>query len=77
MALFNGTLGKQKSVSGTLATIAKLASERENFTARVDRDPGVVKLRGKLNWFENLPLFGKKSSSRHTGRGRWVCATAA
>jgi uroporphyrinogen III methyltransferase/synthase len=55
-----GTTGRQKSVAGTLATIAKLA-EKENISPPAITILGdVVKLRGKLNWFENLPLFGKK-----------------
>jgi uroporphyrinogen III methyltransferase / synthase len=55
-----GTLGKQKSVSGTLATIAKLASAEKISPPALTIIGDVVKLRGKLNWFENLPLFGKR-----------------
>jgi uroporphyrinogen III methyltransferase/synthase len=55
-----GTLGKQKSVSGTLATIAKLAAEEKISPPALTVIGDVVKLRGKLNWFENLPLFGKR-----------------
>jgi uroporphyrinogen III methyltransferase/synthase len=55
-----GTLGKQKSVSGTLATIAKLAVEKKIVPPALTIVGDVVKLRGKLNWFENLPLFGKR-----------------
>jgi uroporphyrinogen III methyltransferase/synthase len=56
----SGTLGKQKSVSGTLATIAKLAAEKNISPPALTVVGDVVKLRGKLNWFENLPLFGKR-----------------
>ena len=56
----SGTLGKQKSVSGTLATIAKLAVEKNISPPALTVVGDVVKLRGKLNWFENLPLFGKR-----------------
>jgi uroporphyrinogen III methyltransferase/synthase len=56
----SGTLGKQKSVSGTLATIAKLAAEKKVSPPALTILGDVVKLRGKLNWFENLPLFGKR-----------------
>jgi uroporphyrinogen III methyltransferase/synthase len=56
----SGTLGKQKSVSGTLATIAKLAAEKKISPPALTILGDVVKLRGKLNWFENLPLFGKR-----------------
>ena len=55
-----GTLGKQKSVSGTLATIAKLAAEKKISPPALTIIGDVVKLRRKLNWFENLPLFGKR-----------------
>ncbi len=56
----SGTLGRQKSVSGTLATIAKLASAEKISPPALTILGDVVKLRGKLNWFENLPLFGKR-----------------
>jgi uroporphyrinogen III methyltransferase/synthase len=64
-----GTLGKQKSVSGTLATIAKLAVEKKIVPPALTIVGDVVKLRGKLNWFENLPLFGKRIVvTRRTGQ---------
>ena len=64
-----GTLGKQKSVSGTLATIAKLAAEKEIVPPALTIVGDVVKLRGKLNWFESLPLFGKRIVvTRRTGQ---------
>ncbi|HVU08044.1 MAG TPA: uroporphyrinogen-III C-methyltransferase [Verrucomicrobiae bacterium] len=56
----SGTFGKQKSVSGTLATIAKLAAEKKLSPPALTILGDVVKLRDKLNWFENLPLFGKR-----------------
>jgi uroporphyrinogen III methyltransferase/synthase len=55
-----GTLGKQKSVSGTLATIAKLATVEKISPPALTVIGDVVKLRGKLNWAENRPLFGKR-----------------
>ena len=55
-----GTTGRQESLEGTLATIANLAAER-NFKAPAVTVVGdVVKLRAELNWFERLPLFGKR-----------------
>lgn len=56
----SGTWGKQKSVAGTLATIAKLAAEKKIVPPALTILGDVVKLREKLNWFENLPLFGKR-----------------
>ncbi len=53
------TTGRQQTVVGTLKTIAEVA-EKAGF-----KPPGltvigeVVKLRGKLNWFEKRPLFGR------------------
>jgi uroporphyrinogen III methyltransferase/synthase len=67
----SGTLGKQKSVSGTLATIAKLAAEEKVSPPALTILGDVVKLRGKLNWFENLPLFGKRIV---VTRSRWQAA---
>jgi uroporphyrinogen III methyltransferase/synthase len=55
-----GTRGKQKSVAGTLATIATLAKEKNLMPPALVIVGDVVKLRGQLNWFENRPLFGKR-----------------
>jgi uroporphyrinogen III methyltransferase/synthase len=55
-----GTTGKQKSVAGTLATIAPLAAERKIAPPAITIVGDVVTLRGKLNWFENRPLFGQR-----------------
>jgi uroporphyrinogen III methyltransferase / synthase len=55
-----GTTGKQKSVSGTLATIAALAKEKKLAPPALTIIGEVVKLREKLNWAENRPLFGKR-----------------
>jgi uroporphyrinogen III methyltransferase/synthase len=64
-----GTLGKQKSVSGMLSTIAKLAAEKKISPPALTVIGDAVKLREKLNWFENLPLFGKKIVvTRRTGQ---------
>ncbi|MDE3066942.1 MAG: uroporphyrinogen-III C-methyltransferase [Verrucomicrobiota bacterium] len=55
-----GTTGKQKSVAGTLATIADLAAENKLSPPALTIVGDVVKLRGKLNWFERRPLFGRR-----------------
>ena len=55
-----GTTGRQQSIEGTLATIADVAA-KEKFTAPAVTIIGdVVKLRGKLNWFEHRPFFGQR-----------------
>jgi uroporphyrinogen III methyltransferase/synthase len=55
-----GTTGRQKSVAGTLATIAGLAAEAKITPPAITIVGDVVKLREKLNWFERLPLFGRR-----------------
>ena len=54
------TTGKQKTIEGTLSTIAEIA-ESQNFKAPAVAIIGnVVKERENLNWFEDRPLHGKK-----------------
>src|ERR1700690_3006529 len=55
-----GTTGRQKSVAGTLATIAKLAAHEKISPPAITIVGDVVKLRDKLNWFENRPLSGRR-----------------
>ncbi len=55
-----GTTGRQKTIEGTLATIADVV-EKTGFTApAVTIIGGVVSLRKKLNWFEKRSLFGQR-----------------
>jgi uroporphyrinogen III methyltransferase/synthase len=55
-----GTTGRQQSIEGTLKTIADVV-ERAGFKPpALTVIGGVVKLRPKLNWFEKLPLFGRR-----------------
>ena len=54
------TTGSQKTIVGTLETIAGIA-EAENFSSPAVAVIGdVVKEREKINWFEKRPLFGKR-----------------
>ncbi|HEX5274479.1 MAG TPA: uroporphyrinogen-III C-methyltransferase [Candidatus Rubrimentiphilum sp.] len=56
----NGTRPSQRTVTGTLATIAGDA-EREGLSAPAIVIVGtVVSLRDAVAWFEKLPLFGKR-----------------
>jgi len=55
-----GTLTKQVCLTGTLADIVALASEKELRPPVVTVVGDVVSLREKLNWFETKPLFGKR-----------------
>ena len=55
-----GTTGQQRSIQGTLGTIADVV-EKENFSAPAITIIGdVVLMREKLNWFEKRPFFGKR-----------------
>ena len=55
-----GTTGQQQSLVGELGTIGDLVRE-QNFSAPAVTVIGeVVRLRKKLNWFENLPFFGRR-----------------
>jgi len=55
-----GTLPKQRSVEGTLATIAGLTKKSNIHSPALLIFGDVVKLRKKRNSFERKPLFGKK-----------------
>lgn len=55
-----GTTGAQKSVEGTLATIAGLVAEKNLSPPALAIIGDVVKLKSKLNWFERRPLFGQR-----------------
>jgi uroporphyrinogen III methyltransferase/synthase len=55
-----GTTAWQQSVAGTLGTIAALVAEKKITPPALAIVGDVVKLRGKLNWFESRPLFGQR-----------------
>jgi uroporphyrinogen III methyltransferase/synthase len=55
-----GTLPEQETVLGTLSNIAEIAQSRKLKPPVIILVGEVVALREKLNWFETLPLFGKK-----------------
>src|SRR5437899_7764095 len=54
------TTGRQQSIEGTLANIGEVAAREKIGPPTVAVIGEVVKLRGKLNWFEKLPLFGQR-----------------
>ncbi|HPP06080.1 MAG TPA: uroporphyrinogen-III C-methyltransferase, partial [Syntrophorhabdaceae bacterium] len=56
----NGTLPKQKVITGRLADIAKKAEEQNIKPPGILVVGKVVGLRHMLSWFETKPLFGKK-----------------
>jgi len=55
-----GTLPEQETIVGTLATIKEEVERREIKPPVIILVGEVVKLRDKLNWYEELPLFGKR-----------------
>jgi len=55
-----GTLPSQRCATGTLATIAESAAEAGLGPPAVIVVGQVVSLRDQLNWFEKLPLFGRR-----------------
>ena len=63
-----GTTPDQYTVVGTLADIADLAREHKLTPPVVFVVGGVVNLRERLNWFEKLPLFGRRILVTRTRR---------
>lgn len=55
-----GTLGRQRSVSGTLADLADLAGREGIGPPGIIVVGGVASARDALGWFERRPLIGKK-----------------
>ncbi|MDB6026025.1 MAG: tetrapyrrole methylase [Verrucomicrobiales bacterium] len=55
-----GTLGKQRSIDGTLSTIGGVIQKTNFGPPSVAIVGDVVTLRKKLNWFEKRSLFGKR-----------------
>lgn len=55
-----GGLGKQKTVLGTMTTIADRVKKAGLKAPAIVVVGGVVSFSKKLNWFERLPLFGRR-----------------
>lgn len=55
----SGTVGAQRAVTGTLASIADVAAEAGIRAPAVTIVGGVAGLRDELRWFEERPLFGR------------------
>ena len=60
MAVRWGTRPDQEVIAGTLATLPGLIRERGLKPPATIIVGDVVELRGKLSWFEKLPLFGQR-----------------
>jgi len=55
-----GTLPRQRTVTGTLATIARLVEAAGLAAPAIILVGGVVGLRKSLRWFDRRPLFGRR-----------------
>ena len=55
-----GTRPEQRTLTGTLENIADLAKQADFKNPAIIIVGEVVRLREKLSWFENKPLFGKR-----------------
>ncbi|MBI2875543.1 MAG: uroporphyrinogen-III C-methyltransferase [Candidatus Tectomicrobia bacterium] len=55
-----GTTAQQETVVGTLETIVDHVRERQLAPPAITVVGEVVQLRERLNWFERLPLFGRR-----------------
>lgn len=60
------TTGQQRTIEGTLATIAKVIEETGFKAPAVCVIGSVVLERDQLNWFEQRPLFGKRIAVTRT-----------
>ena len=60
------TTGAQQTLAGTLETIAERVREASFKPPAIVVFGDVVTLRDKLNWFESLPLFGKRIAVTRT-----------
>ena len=55
-----GTTGRQQTIEGSLKTIAEVAGRARFKPPALTVIGEVVKLRPKLNWYEQRPLFGRR-----------------
>lgn len=62
-----GTFGRQRTLEGTLATIADLVVENQFTNPAITLVGDIVSLRKKIQWFEKKPLFGKQILLARTG----------
>ncbi len=58
--IMNGTRANQRTITGTLADIVSLAEKEEVKPPAIIIVGEVVKLREKIRWFDNRPLYGKR-----------------
>lgn len=62
-----GTLGRQKTLQGTLANIAERAVAEKFRNPSIILVGDVISLREKISWFEQKPLYGREILLARTG----------
>lgn len=62
-----GTLGRQKTLQGTLAEIAERAVAEKFRNPSIILVGDVISLREKISWFEQKPLYGRQILLARTG----------
>ena len=58
--IHRGTIAEQKTITGSLQDIAELVQREEIKPPAIIVVGDIVDLRKKLNWFEKMPLFGRR-----------------
>lgn len=64
-----GTLGRQKTLEGTLENISQLVKEKQFSNPAITLVGEIVALRKQLTWFEQKPLHGRQILLARTGTG--------
>ncbi|MED0676282.1 uroporphyrinogen-III C-methyltransferase [Aneurinibacillus thermoaerophilus] len=62
-----GTLGRQKTVQGTLETIVREVNAADLKNPAITLVGDIVSIRDKIQWFERKPLFGRRILVARTG----------
>ncbi|MFS0636441.1 uroporphyrinogen-III C-methyltransferase [Mesobacillus foraminis] len=62
-----GTFGRQKTLEGTLETIAEKVAAEKFSNPAITLVGDIVSVRNKLSWFEKKPLFGRQILLARTG----------
>ncbi|RFU63911.1 uroporphyrinogen-III C-methyltransferase [Peribacillus glennii] len=62
-----GTMGRQKTLEGTLDTIAEKAESVNFSNPAITLVGDIVSLHGKLSWFDKKPLYGRQILLARTG----------